>query len=107
MDKSSSICPDFLILTIMKRKIVLIDDTTEVLDNITEILSLANYQVLSANNGKSGIELAMKEHPDLIICDIMMPELDGFVVLDILRKNSETGSIPFIFLSAKADSSDV
>ena len=88
------------------KKILLIEDNTEIRENTAEILDLANYQVLQAENGKVGVELAKKEHPDLIICDIMMPQLDGYGVLHMLSKNPSTASIPFIFLTAKAEKED-
>src|SRR5688500_465836 len=89
------------------KKILLIEDNLEVRENTVEILSLANYNIVSAENGKIGVELAQKEKPDLIICDIMMPELDGYGVLHILSKNEKTAGIPFIFLTAKAEKSDL
>ncbi|MCS6972867.1 MAG: response regulator [Cyclobacteriaceae bacterium] len=89
------------------KKILLIEDNPEVRENTSEILSLANYQVITAENGKAGVELALQEKPDLIICDIMMPELDGYGVLHILSKKPETASIPFIFLTAKTEKSDI
>src|SRR5690606_15084221 len=89
------------------KKILLIEDNLDVRENTSEILALANYNVLTAENGKIGVELAQKELPDLIICDIMMPELDGFGVLHILGKNPETARIPFIFLTAKTEKSDI
>lgn len=88
------------------RKILLIEDNVDVRENTAEILKLANYNVITANNGKIGVELAQKEKPDLIICDIMMPVLDGHGALHMLSKNEETSSIPFIFLTAKAERSD-
>lgn len=91
----------------MKKKIVLIEDNLEMRENTTEILELANYEVLAAANGKLGVELAEKELPDLIICDIMMPVMDGYGVLESLAKKDETASIPFIFLTAKAERSDL
>jgi CRP-like cAMP-binding protein/CheY-like chemotaxis protein len=91
----------------MSKKILLIEDNTDVRENTAEILELANYTVLTAENGKKGVELAQKEKPDLIICDIMMPVLDGYGVLLLLSKNQETASIPFIFLTAKAERSDL
>jgi CRP-like cAMP-binding protein/CheY-like chemotaxis protein len=91
----------------MKTKILLIEDNAEVRENTTEILELAGYYVVAAANGKVGVELAQKESADLIICDIMMPELDGYGVLHILNKNSETAGIPFIFLTAKTEKTDI
>jgi CRP/FNR family transcriptional regulator, polysaccharide utilization system transcription regulator len=87
-------------------KILLIEDNPEMRENTAEILELSNYEVLTAANGKEGIELAKKELPNLIICDIMMPELDGYGVLRVLGKLPETAGIPFIFLTAKAEKED-
>lgn len=89
------------------KKILLIEDNADVRENTSEILSLANYEVLVAENGRIGIEMAQREKPDLIICDIMMPELDGYGVLHILSKNEQTAAIPFIFLTAKTEKTDI
>jgi len=88
------------------KKILLIEDNLDVRENTSEILKLAQYNVITAVNGKEGVELAQKEKPDLIICDIMMPVLDGHGALHLLSKNEETAGIPFIFLTAKAERSD-
>lgn len=88
------------------KKILLIEDNKDMRENTAEILELSNYKVQTAKNGKEGIESALKEKPDLIICDIMMPVLDGYGVLHSLSKNAETLSIPFIFLTAKAERND-
>lgn len=88
------------------KKILLIEDNLEVRENTAEILELSGYNVVTAENGKVGVRLAKQEIPDLIICDIMMPELDGYGVLRILNQNPETAPIPFIFLTAKAEKSD-
>ncbi len=89
------------------KKILLIEDNQDVRENVAEILELANYKVITAVNGKIGVDLAKKECPDLIICDVMMPELDGFGVLHVLSKSTDTASIPFIFLTAKAEKNDM
>ncbi len=89
------------------KKILLIEDNKEMRENISEILELANYHVISAPNGKVGVEMANKEIPDLILCDIMMPELDGYGVLYMLSKKPETAGIPFIFLTAKTEKTDI
>lgn len=89
------------------KKILLIEDNQDVRENTSEILKLAQYDVITAKNGKEGVELAQQEKPDLIICDIMMPILDGHGVLHLLSKQQETSSIPFIFLTAKAERSDM
>jgi CRP-like cAMP-binding protein len=88
------------------KKILLIEDNPDVRENTAEILELAQYKVITACNGREGVELAQKEKPDLIICDIMMPVLDGHGTLHLLSKNDETASIPFIFLTAKAERTD-
>jgi CRP-like cAMP-binding protein/FixJ family two-component response regulator len=87
-------------------KIVLIEDNHEMRENIKEILELADYTVMAAENGKKGVELIKNELPDLILCDIMMPELDGYGVLYMVSKNIKTASIPFIFLTAKTEKED-
>ena len=88
------------------RTILIIDDHDDIRENISEILTLAGYRPLAAENGKKGVELALKENPELIICDIMMPELDGYGVLHLLKKNPSTENIPFIFLTAKTERVD-
>jgi DNA-binding response OmpR family regulator len=89
------------------KKLLIIDDHNDIRENVAEILTLANYQVCTAENGNIGVEKARKEKPDLIICDITMPEMDGYGVLEQLRKNDETAFTPFIFLSARTEKSDL
>lgn len=91
----------------MKKKILIIEDNEDIRDSSVEILELADYEVLQADNGKTGVELAQRHLPDIILCDIMMPELDGYGVLYLLSKNPETANIPFIFLTAKAERADM
>ncbi|HEV7333006.1 MAG TPA: response regulator [Flavisolibacter sp.] len=90
----------------MAKTILVIDDNNDLRENTAEILDLAGYKTLTAENGKRGVEVATKEKPDVIVCDIMMPELDGYGVLHLLRKNADTQNIPFIFLTAKTERSD-
>ena len=87
-------------------KILIIEDNKDVRENLEEILDVSGYEVVSAENGLKGVEKAMHNTPDLILCDVMMPELDGFGVLQILSKKPKTSSIPFIFLTAKTESRD-
>jgi CRP/FNR family cyclic AMP-dependent transcriptional regulator len=87
-------------------RILLIEDNDEIRENTAEILELANYKVDTAANGKSGVEKALEHTPDLIICDVMMPILDGYGVLHLLQKNENLKTIPFIFLTAKAERGD-
>src|SRR6188474_2928613 len=91
----------------MKKKILLVEDNPEVRENTAEILELAGYTVVTAPDGKAGVDLAQKQRPNLVICDIMMPELDGYGVLHILSKSEETAGIPFIFLTAKTEKTDI
>ena len=89
------------------KKILVIEDNNEVRENIAEILELSSYEVITAENGKIGVEFALQQSPDLIVCDIMMPELDGYGVLHLLNKHIETYGIPFIFLTAKSEKTDL
>ena len=92
----------------MKKKyILIIEDNEDIRENTSEILELANYEVFQASNGKKGVELAIKHIPDVILCDIMMPELDGYGVLHLLSKREDTALIPFIFITAKTDRIDI
>lgn len=91
-----------------KRTILIIEDNFEIREGIAEILELtARYKILTAPDGKVGVELAIKHRPDIILCDIMMPELDGYGVLFMLSKNESTADIPFIFLTAKSERADM
>ncbi len=87
-------------------KILLVEDNDEIRENTREILELANYQITTAANGKEGYAMALNETPDLIICDIMMPVLDGYGLLHLISKNENLKSIPFIFLTAKTERGD-
>ena len=89
------------------KSILVIDDNKDIRENTVEILELAGYKTFSAENGKRGVDVAIKEKPDVIVCDIMMPELDGYGVLHLLRKNADTQLIPFIFLTAKTERGDL
>ncbi|MFT6856026.1 MAG: CRP-like cAMP-binding protein [Cyclobacteriaceae bacterium] len=90
----------------MKKKILIIEDQLEVRENIEELLELSNYEPITAENGKVGIKKALEVKPDLILCDIMMPEMDGYEVLYLLGKNPDVANIPFIFLTAKSEQTD-
>ena len=83
------------------KRILLIQDDVILRENTAELLELSNYHVTTAAHGKAGVEIAKTRLPDIVICDIMMPELDGYGVLEALSKNEETKHIPFVFLSAK------
>ncbi|MCX7546716.1 response regulator [Xanthomarina sp. F1114] len=89
------------------KTILLIEDDIVLRENTAELLELSNYKVLTAPNGSVGVGVAKKSLPDIIVCDIMMPELDGYGVLEALSKHQETKNIPFIYLSAKTEQQDV
>ena len=91
----------------MAKKILLIEDDTILRENTAELLELSDYEVRTASNGIHGVKLAKEYLPDTIVCDIMMPELDGYGVLEALSKDIRTKAIPFIFLSAKTERRDV
>lgn len=91
----------------MASTILVIEDMSDVQENIAEILEMDNYKVLTASDGREGVKLALEHKPDLIICDISMPVLDGYGVLHMLQKRDEMSHIPFIFLSARAERTDI
>ena len=88
------------------KTILLIEDNDDIRNNTAEILELSNYNVIMAENGKIGVEKAIEHKPDLIICDIMMPVLDGYGVLHAVHKNDSIKNTPFIFLTAKTERND-
>jgi DNA-binding response OmpR family regulator len=88
------------------KTILVIEDNEDIRENIEEMLTLSEYKVITAANGREGIEAAQKSKPDLIICDIMMPGVDGYGVLHVLHKDPQTQNIPFIFLTSKSERSD-
>jgi CRP-like cAMP-binding protein len=89
------------------KNILLIEDNEDIRENMAEILEMSHYKVYTASDGKEGVALAMQNKPDLIVCDIMMPVLDGYGVIHMLQKNPETQNIPFIFLTAKAERAEI
>jgi DNA-binding NarL/FixJ family response regulator len=89
------------------KKILVIEDEPEMRRNLATILRLENFQPLTAENGRLGLESVRTHKPDLILCDVMMPELDGYGVIAALRADAETVSIPFIFLTAKGEKPDI
>jgi CRP-like cAMP-binding protein/ActR/RegA family two-component response regulator len=89
------------------KSILVIEDNEHIRENTAEILELAGYKAFTAENGKRGVEIALAENPSLVVCDIMMPELDGYGVLHLMKSNKSTENIPFIFLTAKTERSDM
>lgn len=90
----------------MSAKILVIEDSRDMRENIAELLGLAGYEVIKASNGKEGLERMRTTHPDLILCDIMMPELDGFGVLRAMDNLPEFTGTPFVFLTARSEKED-
>lgn len=88
---------------IESKTILLIEDNSDLLDNLTEYLELEGYKILGASNGRTGVEFAMEFIPDLIICDILMPAMDGYQVLRLLAEASATCQIPFIFSTSMSE----
>jgi DNA-binding NarL/FixJ family response regulator len=89
------------------KKILVIEDEPDMRRNISVLLRYNDYEPIEAENGRQGVEKARREKPDLILCDVMMPELDGHGVLRILQEDNDLAQVPFIFLTAKADKSDL
>ncbi|SEK75464.1 response regulator [Parapedobacter koreensis] len=94
-------------MTTKQINVLIIEDNDDIREGTKEILELTGYQVYTAPEGKTGVDMALKHLPDIILCDIMMPELDGFGVLYMLSKHPEAATIPFIFLTAKAERADM
>lgn len=88
------------------KRILLIEDHPEIRENTAEILQLAGYEIFTAENGKIGVEMARAKQPDLIVCDVMMPVLDGYGVLHMLQRDQALQHVPFIFLTAKSERAD-
>ena len=91
----------------MKKKILIIEDQAPMRRNIALMLQMEGYQVSTAENGRAGLEVARRERPDLVLSDVMMPELDGYGVVQALREDESFANTPFIFLTAKSDRTDV
>jgi DNA-binding NarL/FixJ family response regulator len=89
------------------KKILVIEDEPEMRRNITALLRYHDYESISAADGSQGVEVARREKPDLILCDVMMPEMDGYGVLQALQTDALLARIPFIFLTAKGEKDDL
>lgn len=89
------------------KKILLIEDEPEMRRNLQTILRLEGYDVMAAEHGRAGVDLARRQRPDLILCDVMLPELDGYGVLEELRADPDTERLPFIFLTARGEKPDI
>ena len=91
----------------MKKKILIIEDQATMRRNVALMLQMEGYETSTAENGRAGIEVARQQHPDLILCDVMMPEMDGYAVVQTLRDDDAFANTPFIFLTAKSDRNDI
>jgi DNA-binding NarL/FixJ family response regulator len=89
------------------KRILVIEDEPEMRRNLMAILRLERFQPLAAEDGQVGVELAKREKPDLVLCDVMMPKLDGYGVITALRASAETAAIPFIFLTARGEKPEI
>jgi DNA-binding NarL/FixJ family response regulator len=89
------------------KKILVIEDEPEMRRNIAALLRFNDYQPIAAENGVDGVEAAHREKPDLILCDVMMPKMDGYGVLQALQKDAVLARIPFVFLTAKGEKDDL
>lgn len=89
------------------KTVLIIEDNKEIRENTIELLELAGYRVIDVEHGKAGIEAAERELPDIILCDIMMPQADGYEVLESLKSNASTSNIPFIYLTASAEKKEI
>lgn len=89
------------------KKILVVEDENFIRENLIELLEIEGFEAVGAENGKRGVEMAQEYQPDLILCDVMMPNLDGYAVLSALRENSVTAKIPFMFLTASADRNNI
>jgi DNA-binding response OmpR family regulator len=89
------------------KKILVIEDEPEMRRNITTLLRYYDYEPVAAANGSEGVEVARREQPDLILCDVTMPELDGYGVLQALQSDASLARTPFIFLTAKGEKNDL
>jgi DNA-binding NarL/FixJ family response regulator len=93
--------------TFLMKRILVIEDEPEMRRNLTTILRLERFHPLAAEDGQVGVEVAKREKPDLVLCDVMMPKLDGYGVIAALRASQETAAIPFIFLTAKGEKPEI
>lgn len=89
------------------KKILVVEDENFIRENLIELLEIEGFEAVGAQNGKIGVEMAQEYQPDLILCDVMMPDVDGYAVLTALREDAATANIPFMFLTASADRNNI
>ena len=103
LEKEVSVENTVTLLEPPMKKILVIEDEIFIRENLIELLEIEGFEAVGAENGFVGVRLAKEYQPDLILCDVMMPELDGYGVLNALRQEPDTATIPFMFLTASAD----
>lgn len=91
----------------MKYKILIVEDNEPIRDNTSELLELSDYAVFTANNGEEGLKIALQQHPDIILCDIQMPVMDGYHLLENIRKQPTLNSSKFIFFTASSEKKEI
>jgi len=89
------------------KTVLVIEDNLEIRENTAEILELAGYKVITADNGEQGLSIVARENPDIVLCDILMPGINGYQVMKEIRDNPLTAGIPFIYVTASAEKTDV
>jgi len=89
------------------KTVLVIEDNLEIRENMSEILELEGFRVIAATDGRNGLQMATEDLPHIILCDILMPSLDGYAVLTAIKKNPVTHDIPFIYVTASAEKSEV
>ena len=89
------------------KTVLIIEDDADLRQHVAEIVKSEKYAVITAANGHVGVELAIKKQPNIILCDMQMPEMNGFEVIDLLKKSINTSHIPFVFVSSKAEKEDI
>jgi two-component system, OmpR family, alkaline phosphatase synthesis response regulator PhoP len=100
-------CLQAMKTSLNKKKILVIEDELQIRENVKEILEMTGFTAITAVNGVSGLQIAKSTIPDLILCDIMMPDMDGYGVLQELRQDPLTSRLPLIFLTARVDRNDL
>ena len=88
-------------------KVLIIEDQEEIRENLSELLEMSNFEVITAANGKNGFDRLQSERPDIVLCDVSMPIMDGYEVLKQAKENVKTTAIPFVFISASAQDADI
>jgi DNA-binding response OmpR family regulator len=106
-DDSGQIAKNAIFDQYFMPKVLIIEDSLEIRENTAEILTLEGYDVLEADNGVDGLQAAKTGRPDLILCDIMMPGMDGHTVCKTLRSDPSFSSVPFVFLTARSETRDI